>query len=185
MSGLDTDEKIAKSLKTLMLSKSFEKITVKEITDGAGVIRPTFYNHFSDKYEVIEWIFMHEVIEPGRALVETGMAQEYVKFVLARMKSDHDFYMEAAKIKGQNSFEDIMRNIFQNMFCHYFVIWMNSENMRSKWLTPVRISKFYAYETVFLIKEWMEDNMSESPDEVARIFSTVGADSFTNIVKLL
>ena len=56
MSGLDTDEKIAKSLKTLMLSKSFEKITVKEITDGAGVIRPTFYNHFSDKYEVIEWI---------------------------------------------------------------------------------------------------------------------------------
>ncbi len=117
-----TEEKIARSLKKLVLKKPFEKITVKEITDGAGVIRPTFYNHFSDKYEVIEWIYMHEVIEPGRALVETGMAQEYVRFVLARMKNDKEFYLAASKIQGQNSFENIITNIFQNMFCHYFVI---------------------------------------------------------------
>lgn len=185
MAAVETNEKIARSLKMLMLKKPFEKITVKEITDGAGVIRPTFYNHFSDKYEVLEWIFLHEVIEPGRALVETGMAKEYVKFVLTRMKNDKAFYLEAAKIKGQNSFEDIMCNIFQNMFCHYFVIWMNSAHMGTKWLTPVRISKFYAFETAFLINEWIEDSMAESPEEIARIFSIAGVDTFTNIVKLL
>ena len=185
MAGIETKEQIAKSLKELMLKKPFEKITVKEITDGAHVIRPTFYNHFSDKYEVLEWIFLHEVIEPGRALVETGMAKEYVRFVLAKMKNDRAFYMEAAKIKGQNSFEDIMRNIFQNMYCHYFVMWMNSAHLKTQWLTPVRISKFYAFETVFLINEWIEDNMAESPEDIARVFSIAGIDTFNNIIKEL
>ena len=47
---------LAESFKGLVLEKPVEKITIKEITDGAGVIRVTFYNHFQDKYELLEWI---------------------------------------------------------------------------------------------------------------------------------
>ena len=46
---------IGESLKVLMRNHPFEKITIKMITDEAGVIRPTFYNYFCDKYEVVEW----------------------------------------------------------------------------------------------------------------------------------
>lgn len=42
---------IGESLKVLMRNHPFEKITIKMITDEAGVIRPTFYNYFCDKYE--------------------------------------------------------------------------------------------------------------------------------------
>ena len=45
---------LAESLKELAGTKPIEKITIKEITDKAGVIRPTFYNHFQDKYELLE-----------------------------------------------------------------------------------------------------------------------------------
>ncbi len=62
---------------------------------------------------------------------------------------------------------------------------MNTVTIDTKWLTPVRISKFYANETVFLIKEWIDDNMSESSEEIAKIFSIAGTESFTNILKLL
>ena len=46
------DTLLAESLKELTIKQPIEKITIKEITDKAGVIRPTFYNHFQDKYEV-------------------------------------------------------------------------------------------------------------------------------------
>ena len=36
---------IGESLKVLMRNHPFEKITIKMITDEAGVIRPTFYNY--------------------------------------------------------------------------------------------------------------------------------------------
>ena len=57
-----TDQILADSLKALVLQKPVEKITIKEITDKAGVIRPTFYNHFQDKYELLEWIIREEIL---------------------------------------------------------------------------------------------------------------------------
>ena len=38
---------LAESLIELSAKKPIDKITIKEITDKAGVIRPTFYNSFS------------------------------------------------------------------------------------------------------------------------------------------
>ena len=51
-----TKDLLTASFRELVLQIPFEKITIKMITDGAGVIRPTFYKHFQDKYEVLEWI---------------------------------------------------------------------------------------------------------------------------------
>ena len=61
-----TKRLIANSFKELMLQIPFEKITIKMITDHASVIRPTFYNHFHDKYELVEWIVNDEIIDPDR-----------------------------------------------------------------------------------------------------------------------
>ena len=67
---------IGESLKVLMRNHPFEKITIKMITDEAGVIRPTFYNYFCDKYEVVEWIFNEYIIEKVRAMFEQKMYTE-------------------------------------------------------------------------------------------------------------
>ena len=58
------DRLLAENFKELACQRPIEKITIKEITDRAGVIRPTFYNHFQDKYELLEWIIMEEVLTP-------------------------------------------------------------------------------------------------------------------------
>ena len=51
-----TKDLLALSFKELIMKMPFEKITVKMITEGADVIRPTFYKHFQDKYEILEYI---------------------------------------------------------------------------------------------------------------------------------
>ena len=56
-----TKDLLALSFKELIMKMPFEKITVKMITDGADVIRPTFYKHFQDKYEIIEYILEKEI----------------------------------------------------------------------------------------------------------------------------
>lgn len=40
----------------LVSEKDFEKITVADITKGAQVNRATFYPHFNDKYELLDYI---------------------------------------------------------------------------------------------------------------------------------
>ncbi len=59
MSSL-TERALAASLKKLLEKKTLDKITVKDITDACGVNRQTFYYHFHDVYDLVEWILMEE-----------------------------------------------------------------------------------------------------------------------------
>ena len=49
-----TDRDITNALLALMDRKAFEKITVQDILDEALINRSTFYQHFPDKYAILE-----------------------------------------------------------------------------------------------------------------------------------
>ena len=68
-----TKDLLTASFRELVLQIPFEKITIKMITDGAGVIRPTFYKHFQDKYEVLEWILKTEIKDKIQVLIDNNM----------------------------------------------------------------------------------------------------------------
>ena len=51
-----TKRLIADGFKALMLRYPFEKISIMMITNEAGIRRPSFYNHFQDKYDLLAWI---------------------------------------------------------------------------------------------------------------------------------
>jgi len=50
----DTEEKIIKSFWSLMFEKDINTITVTEITKQAAISRSDFYNHYLDKYELLQ-----------------------------------------------------------------------------------------------------------------------------------
>lgn len=52
-----TYKQLFSSLTQLLAVKSFEEITVSEICDKAHVHRATFYKHFKDKYEFLNFCF--------------------------------------------------------------------------------------------------------------------------------
>ena len=52
-----TKYKLAASMKECMKQMPVDKITVKNIVEGCGVARQTFYRNFLDKYDLINWYF--------------------------------------------------------------------------------------------------------------------------------
>ena len=50
-----TKKALEASLKKMMLKKPLAKITIRDITDDCGISRMTFYYHFQDIYDLIEW----------------------------------------------------------------------------------------------------------------------------------
>ncbi|MBR1758008.1 MAG: TetR family transcriptional regulator [Lachnospiraceae bacterium] len=51
---------LASSLIELCETKPVDKITIKEIAENCGLSSQTFYNHFTDKYDLILWIHKKE-----------------------------------------------------------------------------------------------------------------------------
>lgn len=58
-----TKQLMANSLKDLMKIMPFRKITVQNVTDHCGLNRQTFYYHFKDIYELLEWIYQNEIFK--------------------------------------------------------------------------------------------------------------------------
>lgn len=58
-----TDRDITNAFLSLLETKSFEKITVDDIIDAAMVNRSTFYQHFQDKYAILEMLQKKYVTE--------------------------------------------------------------------------------------------------------------------------
>ena len=104
------DTLLAESFKELALKHPIEKITIKEITDKAGVIRPTFYNHFQDKYELLEWIIDTQLIAPAEPLIQNGMVNEALVLLFSNIEKEKEFYQKASRLEGQNSFESIAQS---------------------------------------------------------------------------
>lgn len=55
-----TKDLLAASLRELTEKMPFERITIKDIVQNCGVSSTTFYHHFSDKYQLVEWIYQND-----------------------------------------------------------------------------------------------------------------------------
>lgn len=58
-----TKQALAASIKELMEREPLSKISVGDITSNCGVNRQTFYYHFKDKYELVNWIYYTETVK--------------------------------------------------------------------------------------------------------------------------
>jgi AcrR family transcriptional regulator len=60
------------ALERLLEKVGYEKISVSQICSEAGISRATFYYHFKDKFEIVQWHFNyiaeHLLFETGRTL---------------------------------------------------------------------------------------------------------------------
>lgn len=55
-----TKRALEQSLKNLLLKKPLTKITVSDIAADCGINRMTFYYHFKDIYDLVEWACLED-----------------------------------------------------------------------------------------------------------------------------
>ncbi len=181
--GQDTKQRLADSLKTLMQQRSFEKITIQNITDAAGFIRPTFYNHFQDKYQVVEWIFEQEVINSARSYFAAGKYKEGIRGMLEEMQANQSFYVNAAKISGQNAFRDVIFQSFRLLIEEVLCSRMQHRTDLPHLFQPELLAEFYANAETFLLMKWLDNDMSFHVDDMEKAHWFLISVSFEDVVK--
>jgi len=175
--SLITKKAIATSLKELMRKKDLQKISVADIVENCGVNRQTFYYHFKDKYDLVDWIYYHEVV----SAVTQNKAQDdwsgVVRDVLKSMKREQYFYTNALNVTGQNSFQDYFFDVTKGLIVE--VIDAIAENKRIDGEDKDFISGFYAYGLVGVTVQWARNGMKEPPEQmVQRLLHFVNDSTF-------
>lgn len=66
--SFNTKKALSNALKKRVEQMPFDKIKVSYLIKDCNITRSTFYYHFSDIYELLEWIFEFEAIIPLKEL---------------------------------------------------------------------------------------------------------------------
>ena len=67
-----TKRALAASLRKLLARTTLDKITIQDLVDDAEVSRKTFYYHFQDIYDLVEWV----CVEDGRRVLEGNVTED-------------------------------------------------------------------------------------------------------------
>jgi len=147
------------------------------------VIRPTFYNYFQDKYEVMEWLLEEEVFRPVFEMVEDGMEREAIYLLFRKMEKDQQYYQKAFEVTGQNGFEEILagklRKLIRQMMKNHKITLQKLEGLRD-------INIFLEFHTLTVVnglKYWLTSReVHMSADEALEFYRFLMSHPILDVV---
>ena len=90
-----TKRALAAALKSLLAERPFAKVSVREICEACGMSRKSFYYHFKDKYELLNWIFETEFVARVQQTQGERNAWELLNDLCCYFYDNRDFYRRA------------------------------------------------------------------------------------------
>ena len=164
-----TKNNLYKGLLNLMENKTFEEIKVTDICNASLINRSTFYDHFSDKYELLASFIedlKQELLEHLNKTKKVDNIKEYylelIRSLLEYIEKNINIYSSIAIIKKNNNsiaydmmFDASLEAVTKRL----------KEQYENKSEIPIEvISLFYVSGVIKVCTEAMKDAKKFSPD---------------------
>ena len=143
-----TKRALAVALKELVEGRSFSKISIGDICEQCKISRKSFYYHFKDKYDLVNWIYYTEFITIARQK-KYSLGWDLLEDLCAYFYENHDFYRKTFNVVGQDSFSDYFLSVVTMIITNIM------ETIYSKDEPIDFYVEFYTDAFYCAIKKWM------------------------------
>ena len=176
-----TKRALEASLKELLRHKPLDKITVSDLTDHCGVNRMTFYYHFKDIYDLVEWCCEEDAARAlaGQKTYDTwqeGLEQIF-EVVLKNKPFITNVYHSVSKEKIEN---------YLYKLTYELIIGVVEEKSKGTGLSEENksfIADFHKYGFVGLMLDWIKQGMKEDYHEIVERMSVMLHGNITNSIQ--
>lgn len=166
-----TKRAIEQSLKNLLLKKPLTKITISDISEDCGINRMTFYYHFKDIYDLVEWVCLEDA---RRALEEKKTydtwQQGFVQ-IFEAVRENRPFVMNVYRCVHREQVEKYLKPLVDSLLLG--VINEEAAGMTVRDEDKAFIAQVYSYMFVGLMLDWIRDDMREDPETLVSRLATV------------
>ncbi len=164
-----TKRALEQSLKNLLLKKPLTKITISDIADDCGINRMTFYYHFKDIYDLVEW----SCIEDARKALEEKKTydtwQQGLLNIFEAVLENKPFIMNVYRCVDREQVEKYLKPLTDNLIMG--VIEEKSAGITVREEDKEFIARVYSYVFIGIMLDWIKDDMKADPklivDELA------------------
>ncbi len=159
-----TKRALEQSLKNLLSKKPLTKITVSDIADDCGINRMTFYYHFKDIYDLVEWSCLEDA---KRALDEKKTYdtwQQGLLQIFEAVQQNKPFILNVYRCVHREQVEKYLQPLVDELLIG--VIEEKASGMTVRDEDKQFIAQAYGYMFIGLMLDWIKDNMREDPRQI-------------------
>ena len=164
-----TKRALEQSLKNLLLKKPLTKITVGDITEDCGINRMTFYYHFKDIYDLVEWSCLEDA---KRALEEKKTYDTWQQGFLQIFKAVQEnkpFILNVYRCVHREQVEKYLQQLVDQLLLN--VINEEAAGITVRDEDKQFIAQVYSYMFIGLMLDWIKDDMREDPQQIVEKLS--------------
>lgn len=161
---------LANSLKELMAEEQFSKISVNDIVENVGLSRPSFYYHFKDKYDLMNWIYYTET---AKLMIHYDSIEHWtdgISDLCNYMKENKVFYTNALNTAGQNSFPEYLESYIRTISRTVIENALQRDIDRKKWEMTVDL---VSAALIGVIVKWANNGMKDDPAEYIALVKNI------------
>jgi probable dihydroxyacetone kinase regulator len=156
-----TKAAMAESLKKMLSRTTLDKITVKDIADDCDVNRQTFYYHFKDIYDLVEWIVNNATVEALGDNSDTESCKKGYISILESLRENKALITNLYRSISRKTLEEYIGDIFYKYLLD--IIIDHAEGMSVSYENITFIARFYKYSFTGLLLDWVKTGMTEDP----------------------
>lgn len=176
--SLITKRALANALKELMAEYPLNKITVGDIVECCNMNRKSFYYHFKDKYDLVNWIYYTEFVANFKEeLIDSEW--DFIEDICEFFYKNKAFYRNALQITGQNSFYEYFGEVLSPFILIYFESIFEESKNREFYVT------FFTDAFRTSISRWLLEGAKIHPKEFVGLIKSAVTGAAVKIVKEL
>lgn len=159
-----TKRALEQSLKNLLLKKPLTKITVSDIAADCGINRMTFYYHFKDIYDLVEWACLEDA---KRALDEKKTCdtwQQGLLQIFEAVQQNKPFILNVYRCVHREQVEKYLQPLVDHLLLD--IIQEKSDGMTVRDEDKQFIAQIYSYIFIGLMLDWIKEDMREDPQNI-------------------
>ncbi|MCI7499828.1 MAG: TetR-like C-terminal domain-containing protein [Oscillospiraceae bacterium] len=166
-----TKRALEASLKNLLLKKPLDKITINDITEDCGINRMTFYYHFKDIYDLIEWCCVEDAKKAleGKKTYDTW--QQGFLQIFEAVLDNKPFILNVYHSVSREQVEIYLYKLTYDLLIG--VVEEKSAGMNVREEDKKFIADFYKYAFVGLMLDWVRHDMKGDPHRIIEDLSVV------------
>ena len=156
-----TKRALEDSLKHLLLQKPLPKITIQDITDDCGISRMTFYYHFKDIYDLVEWSFEEDAQKARGENRHYDSWELGLLHIFESVRENKPFIINVYHSVSREQIETYLYRLTYQLMID--VVEEKSEGLPVTHENKQFIADFYKYALVGLMLDWIKKDMQEEP----------------------
>jgi len=170
----NTKESLANAFRKMLSVKPIDKITVKDLVEECGVNRQTFYYHFNDIYDLMEWVFEVDAEQVLPTEIDIAVAANWRKCVLSYFEYLYKNKDMVINIYNSQSRSYMLRFYIDKLrtCVHGFAV-IVSAGKTIDWADLEFVVDFYVYGIVGIISMWLDNNVDYYDETEVERFMTM------------